>query len=165
MIIEYTKNMGGVDRADHYVASYALMRKSLKCWHKLFFWLVEVAVVNSYILYQQSDDTENATHLQFRRKLILQLVGDVRNQERPRTGRPSTMDREERLNRKQHFSEQLPGGELRGCAVCSNRKVRGGRRQTVYFCKTCTRQPGLHPSKCFERYHTMKDYKAAPTAN
>jgi len=58
----------------------------------------------------------------------------------------------------------LHDGKLRDCAVCSNCKVHGGRQQTVYFCKTCTCQPGLHPSKCFERYHTMKDYKAAPTA-
>jgi len=163
MIIDYTQNMGGVDRADHYISSYAFMKKSLKWWRKLFYWILEVAVVNSFILFQQSDTTSDATHLQYRRNLISLLVGDIRNQDRSRKGRPSTMDREERLNKKPHFPDQLPDGKLRDCAVCSNRKVHGGRRQTVYICKTCTRKPGLHPSRCFEIYHTVKDYK--PSGN
>ena len=37
MISEYTANMGGVDKADHYCTSYAFAQKSLKWWRKLFF--------------------------------------------------------------------------------------------------------------------------------
>ncbi|KAM7315674.1 piggyBac transposable element-derived protein 4-like [Ixodes scapularis] len=37
VICDYTENMGAVDRADHYCASYAFCRKSLKWWRKLFF--------------------------------------------------------------------------------------------------------------------------------
>lgn len=39
---DYTAKMGGVDRADHYCASYNFSRKSLKWWRKLFFWILEV---------------------------------------------------------------------------------------------------------------------------
>lgn len=37
VICDYTENMGAVDRADHYCASYAFSRKSMKWWRKLFF--------------------------------------------------------------------------------------------------------------------------------
>jgi len=49
-LLEYTKHMGSVDRFDHYCSSYAFTRKSLKWWRKTFFWLVKVAVINSFIL-------------------------------------------------------------------------------------------------------------------
>ena len=28
------------------------------------------------------------------------------------------------------------------------------------YCKTCNRKPGLHPTVCFERYHTVVDFRA-----
>jgi hypothetical protein len=44
--------MGGVDKADQYCGCYGFTRRSsYKWWRKLFFWLMKVAVVNSYILY------------------------------------------------------------------------------------------------------------------
>jgi len=50
-IIYYTKNMGGVDRADYHCASYNFGRKSKKWWQKMFFWVFEVAVVNTFFVY------------------------------------------------------------------------------------------------------------------
>ena len=51
MVLEYTANMGGVDRADQYASTYCFLRKSLKWWRKLFFWGFEMCVINhtSYI--------------------------------------------------------------------------------------------------------------------
>lgn len=37
VIWDYTKNMGAVGRADHYIASYGFTRKSIKWWRKFFF--------------------------------------------------------------------------------------------------------------------------------
>lgn len=37
VICDYTENMGAVDRADHYCASYAFSRMSMKWRKKLFF--------------------------------------------------------------------------------------------------------------------------------
>jgi hypothetical protein len=36
-VLDYTKHMGGVDRSDHYCATYAFIWKYLKWWRKLFF--------------------------------------------------------------------------------------------------------------------------------
>ena len=95
LIIDYNKQMGGVDRADQLCTSYNFARKSVKWWRKLFFWLLETAIVNSYILFnKQRSRGEQLTHLKYRRQLIMQLVGDVRNRQR-RRGRPSTRDKAE----------------------------------------------------------------------
>lgn len=51
-IQNYTKFMGGIDRADQYCGPYGFTRKTYKWWRKLFFWLVEVCIVNSFILYK-----------------------------------------------------------------------------------------------------------------
>ncbi|XP_023724806.1 piggyBac transposable element-derived protein 4 isoform X2 [Cryptotermes secundus] len=50
-VLDYAKHVGGINRSDHYCATYAFIRKSLKWWRKLFFWCLEVCIVNSYILY------------------------------------------------------------------------------------------------------------------
>jgi len=160
-IIQYTAKMGAVDRADHLCTSYNFARKSVKWWRKLFFWMMEVASTNSFILFrlcQQMKNERPLTHLQYRKQLITALVGRVRNRRR-RRGRPSTRDDAERLNQQQHFVGQLDKGKSKDCAVCSNRKVPGERKKTVYYCKTCARHPGLHPTTCCEKYHTVVDYK------
>jgi hypothetical protein len=41
-------------------------------------------------------------------------------------------------------------------AVCSNRNMKGGRRETSFYCNTCPRKPDLHPNKCFAIYHAVK---------
>jgi hypothetical protein len=51
--------MGGVDISDQYISSYNFIRKSKKWWRKMFFWLLEVAVVNSFILYNFSAATKS----------------------------------------------------------------------------------------------------------
>ena len=158
VIVNYTRRMGAVDRADHYCASYGFMRKSLKWWRKVFFWLLEVAVVNSYILFKHNQTDKTIRHLKYRKNLIRQLVGSQRHiAQRP--GRRSSLDEEERLTKKPHFIEQLPRNNTKDCAVCSDRKTPGMRRKTVYCCKTCTRKPGLHPGDCFEKYHTKTIYR------
>ena len=60
----------------------------------------------------------------------------------------------------EHITDSESESEsTKDCAVCSNRKLKGQRRETVYFCETCTRKPGLHPGTCFKNYHTLEKYK------
>lgn len=161
-IIDYTRHMGAVDRADHYCASYGFTRKSLKWWRKMFFWLFEVAVVNSFILFnlhREQIGLKPVSHLTYRKALIVQMVGDIRNISALRRGRPSSGDVEERLNKQPHFIAVTEKKSSKDCAVCSDRKVKGGRRETNFYCETCTRKPGLHPGNCFKKYHTEKKYR------
>ncbi|XP_047361946.1 piggyBac transposable element-derived protein 4-like [Vespa velutina] len=156
MVLEYMANMGGVDRADQYASTYCFLCKSLKWWRKLFFWGLEMCVINSYIIYRISKQTNNETpmtHHKFVKVLIDQLRGDFRES---RT-RPSTSSADNRLENKLHIPDV--GQRKRDCIVCSDRKTPGGRRQTTYYCQTCTNQPAMHFGECFKVYHTVLNYK------
>ena len=69
VVDEYNYSMNGVDRADQYTVYYAFVRKSRKWWRKLFFWLFEVTLVNSYILYRISVPSPKS-HFHFRRSIV-----------------------------------------------------------------------------------------------
>nr|CAB3267317.1 GDP-L-fucose synthase [Phallusia mammillata] len=153
VVCDYTANMGAVDRSDHYCASYSFTRKTLKWWRKLFFWLLEVGIINSFLLFKKIHGRPTR-HIQYRNELLRQLVGDVRNTER--RGKPSSTDHEERLRKVPHFIEKAERGHNRNCLVCTSPKE---RKSTLFYCETCERKPALHPGKCFKRYHTLKNYK------
>ena len=50
-INDYNHFMGGVDLANQYREVYELHRPTLRNWWPLFFWLIDVIVVNAYRLY------------------------------------------------------------------------------------------------------------------
>ena len=80
VVNEYNHSMNGVDVADQNSVYYRFIRKTRKWWRKLFFWLLEVTVVNSYVLYQAHAARLNIrplTHLQFRRKLVEALALNI----------------------------------------------------------------------------------------
>ncbi|XP_046827867.1 piggyBac transposable element-derived protein 4-like [Vespa crabro] len=158
IVIDYTKNMRGVDRADQYAATYCFLRKSLKWWRKLFFWEMEMCTVNSYILYTSVKKINNEkpmSHLKFVKLLVDQLIGNFRQNSTSReyTYTPNT---EGRLKNHLHI---IRSETKKDCVVCSNRKIPGERRQTHYFCDTCLKKTRLHIGNCFERYHTLDDHK------
>ena len=164
-ISKYTENMGGVDRADQYCSSYAFNQKSVKWWRKLYFFIFDVCIVNSFLLYkiQMSKlGKKQLDHRQYRKQLCEQLVCGVRVKLRVKRHRPSEKENEvpERLkNDKVHIINRIPENRVRECAVCSDRYGAGGRKTAAYFCKTCPGNPALHPHDCFEYYHTKVDYK------
>ena len=71
VIIDYTSQMGGVDHSDHYCASYSFTRITLRWWRKLFFWLLEVSVVHSFITFSEIHGIQNARQLRYRNNMIM----------------------------------------------------------------------------------------------
>jgi hypothetical protein len=51
MHVEYTTHMRGVDVADQLRASYSTQNRSHKWWHRIFFFLLDMTVVNMFIMY------------------------------------------------------------------------------------------------------------------
>ncbi len=151
VIVDYTKHMGAVDRADHFISSYQFMRRSKKWYRKIFFWLLEISIVNSYLLHTAvqrkvyNKDNKALTHKQFRKQLIEELIEPKISKENLTLSHhkypifPTGM----------HFIERTRKGKR--CVVCYKN---GLRSETIYFCKTCDHKPYLHPDKCFEKYHT-----------
>ena len=159
MVELYNKNMLGVDKMDQLATYYSFLRKSVKRWRKVLFWLLEVSVVNTYIVYTttlgQFGQQPRSSRLQFRRELILQLFAHrLQLQHQAATG-PTSISF---LNDSVQFltSQWNPkGGRRRDCRVCT---VGGRRRTPAYFCVICSYRPCLHPGCCFRIYHTRENF-------
>lgn len=134
------------------------MRKSCKWWRKHFLRGLEVSVINSYILCKVSTRTENRTPVSHF-LLVARLVDNFHDAAQSKPGRPLTFDKEERLNGKLHILRHCENVRSKDCSVRSNRKIKSVRHQINYFCDTCTQKPGLHVGECFEKYHTLENYK------
>ena len=52
VIADYNQYTLGVDKLDQLMAYYSFLHKSVKWWRKMF-WLLEVMVINSYIIYRK----------------------------------------------------------------------------------------------------------------
>jgi hypothetical protein len=74
-IDDYNQNMGGVDLANQFREAYETHKPSLRNWWPLFYWLIDVACVNSYILYRlHTTEKHPLSHLQFRQELARKLL-------------------------------------------------------------------------------------------
>ena len=146
---EYNKYTLGVDRMDQRLSYYQFTHKSVRWWRKVFFWMLDVAVVNSYVLYTKHTDARRKyTHKEFRRELVLALCEEARAA-RSRYHCPDyTLER----LRGNHFP--AVASTRRDCRVCSVRGAEGQRHLTTTYCSTCTDHPHLCIGECYEKYHT-----------
>jgi hypothetical protein len=72
----YTQYMGGVDRSDRMVRTYSVSRKSKKWWYRLFYYLLDTSLANSFILYQLSRNHDELSELNYLKQLALTLIED-----------------------------------------------------------------------------------------
>ena len=142
---------------DQLVSYYSFLHKFVKWWRKVFFWFLEVVVVNSYIIYKEfalERSERPVRHIQYQRQLILSLLEPIRTMAVPRSG-PRSAQRVQFLQPAKHFLQK--GKKRRDCVVCSDRQG-GTRHLTHYQYATCSDNPFLCPSECFEAYHTQCHY-------
>ena len=140
--------MLGVDKMDQLATYYSFLRKSVKSWRKVMFWLLEVSVVNTYIVHTtrlRHLGQQPLSHVQFCRKLILQLVAYRLQLPPPSRLGPHVYFSLERLCQVPHFSEESEWRrDFRMCSIVSHR-----RRTTAYFCVTHSNRPHLNRERCF----------------
>ncbi|CAB3231896.1 unnamed protein product [Arctia plantaginis] len=74
-IADYTLHMGGVDHFDHFCSPYPTGRKSRKFWMRLFFFMVDAAVINAYILFLSKHAQRDSAHREFRLRLAREFIG------------------------------------------------------------------------------------------
>ena len=159
MVQDYNVHMLGVDKLDQLMSYYCFLRKSVKWWRKVFFWVLEVAVINAYIVYKElalKRGERPMSHLAFRRCLIEHLSEPMRSSAVPRSRSGRVAQNIERLRPERHFLEKVD--RRTDCSVCSGRVQGETRHLTLYRCKTCSDKPPLCPAPCFEQYHTLKNY-------
>lgn len=102
LVKRYNDHMGYVDKMDMLKACYEVDRKSKKWWHRIFFYFVDVSLVNAFILYTKRTDSPAKLSLKlFRLSVALGLVGAEPNS--CKRGRPSSVS-----TSSNHFKRTVP---------------------------------------------------------
>ena len=145
----YNKNMGGVDLADQMRRFYTCTHKSSRKWYYRLFWFcLDLAVDNAYILECCVRDREPAlprrTNKQFRKELASELLSKYNS--RQRSGRQAQNAPARLLQR--HFPDKLENDGQ--CVVCSKQHT---RKRSRFGCKDCG-NVHLCVSPCFRIFHT-----------
>jgi hypothetical protein len=161
-VADYNRYMGGVDLFDQHMAPYSISRKSRKWWIKLFYYFIESAIVNSFILHEQfckKKKVKGFSHLQFRSTLVNGLI-DVYSS-RKRRGPPPAAGFNRKRNdpkrkgpvqnciRLSNVGDHLPVviPTYRRCAFCSTKDK---EKRSNLLCKSC----GVALCKlCFAPFH------------
>ncbi|XP_043473692.1 piggyBac transposable element-derived protein 4-like [Leptopilina heterotoma] len=139
-VVEYNRNMGGIDNIDRQLSLTESVRKSMKWYRKLFFHLMDLALTAAYSLYKMNN--EYLSFPKFRLEVIRSILGISSFESIPRHSGLSRLTGN-------HFPKL--GNSDRRCQVCS---LKGTRKRTKYYCSTCT--TALCVTPCFEKYHTFE---------
>jgi hypothetical protein len=146
----YTLYMGGVDRSDRLIRTYSVSRMSRKWWFRLFYYFLDMAVANSFILYKSSPNHDELTELDYIKQLSLALIGTFSKDDKVQTGRKRRRERAPAIPRctsGNHWPLKLK--QRKDCDEC---KRKGSKRRKSYY--TC----GIHLciDTCFKSYHTRR---------
>ena len=64
-VIDYNTHMHGVDTADQYLAYYPFIRKTVKWPKKVFFYLLQCCLSNSYVTFLKNNPNSRKSFLDF----------------------------------------------------------------------------------------------------
>ena len=163
VVCDYNLSMGGVDKSDQMLSCYPIPRKRTKKYYKkMFFHMLDIAVWNTYILYEKSGKGKKTlSPLNYRVNLVRALIEKYRSDLPPSSaGRPSNFPQPTRFSGS-HFMELIPPSDkkaapTRRCIVCARKRDSKGkkvRKESRYQCKLCKESLCVVP--CFEKYHCM----------
>ena len=164
----YNKYMGRVDCNDQLLQYSAFNRRSLKWSVKVTFCLLNLAMINAFILYNEWHKLNSMlviTQYNFHLNVVKQLLHSVITKQKSRYVNPLPTD--ELCLSDKHFLGKIPipawkKKATRKCVVCNprerkiykNKNIKPPNRESIYFCKQC--DVALCVVPCFELYH--QDY-------
>ena len=123
--------MGGVDRNDQLRGYYNVRMKCRKLYKYIFLFLLDISIINAYILQKCFSNEEKIPDLKtFRVELAKSLIADYCSRKRP--GHPSTS------SAKRFSPSHFPvRGTEKGkrCHYCYNFKKT--RHETIWYCQDC----------------------------
>ena len=61
-IVDYNRFMGGVDKSDQLLSYYMFHHRTVKCWKRAAFHLLNLACVNAYIVYTETALSNKLIH-------------------------------------------------------------------------------------------------------
>ena len=147
----YNKYMGGVDLADARRKIYSCSRRSKKWWHRLFYYLLDVSVVNSFIVLNESPHCARRTQKAFILELAEQLMGHYNSRKRPSQSIGEAFPAQ---SLHVHYPKKSPN--CLQCRVCS---LEGSRKQSSVICASCNPEKDIHLciDPCFRIWHTKNN--------
>ena len=147
--MDYNHHMSYVDKGDRMAKSYSISRRTFKWTKKLFFHLLDLVILNSYILHS-SCGGKKMSHRDFRYTLVRNMLahaGPERRVPRP-LGRPPNI--ESHITRLEVCSSKhwpTPSETQLRCRVF---KARGVTQKVFVKCRKC--EVGL----CVKKKHVLK---------
>lgn len=150
-VIEYNKNMGGVDFSDLLIQNQAVHRKTMLWSRAAFFHLMDIAATNAYLLHKelcQENSQTPMTHRRFLEELTAQLCGvtiSIPPFQAPEQHLPV------RISHQTERSKRASYGR-RGCVYC--RKTNRKEQATPWKCHVCNVSLCLIADRnCFFMWH------------
>ena len=166
---DYNKYMGGVDVFDQHVAAFRVLRRVKKYWKSIFLDLIDMAVVNSYILCVSwcKSHPESAIasklgrtlgHLEYREQLVRELGSLEEAAPIPQARKRRVGEDQQTVDCPQHMPGMVTTNKRRRCYWCW--KVEQRETRSRVYCMTCKNRQGqplflcLEPSRnCFLAHH------------
>ena len=148
-IKKYVTYMRGVDRADQLRSYYKVRTRSRKPYKYIFWFLLEVAIVNSYIL------SKSSPFKSFRLQLAKELIGSYCS--RKLSGRGSNQRRPLQIL---HFPLKIGSTTTSAtkhkrdrCELCKKNKTRKDTSFRCHECNVWLCHTGDEETDCFYKWH------------
>ena len=163
-IVDYTKNMGGVDLSDQLMGYYHFLRPTVKWWRKLWVHQLNMLLMNAFILHSKFGD-EKLSHFAFRQRIAEYLLKSCAA---PPANEEQNMDDTDTRLRGRHFIERIPAqfGKrsyplvckvcFRGKKLSKSKGLPQRKKSTSFRCSSCRVPLCIEP--CFRLYHEKENY-------
>lgn len=149
----YNNHMGGVDTHDMHRQIYGIHRKNIKWWHRLFFGILDMAIVNAFVIYKEETGCP-ISQLDFRSEAARGLLSFSQKKliTKRRKLNYSIPETVRLTNVGVHFPKfNVPKGR---CQVCSKKKIDSRPTST---CSHCGVNLCCNNSKnCFAEFHSIE---------
>ncbi|KAK6323770.1 hypothetical protein J4Q44_G00061090 [Coregonus suidteri] len=152
-ILEYNKNMGGVDLSDQLITYFSAHRKTMKWYRTLFYHFVDIATTNSYIIHKdlcKVNKMQPMTHKEFTQALVAQLCEvSIETQSKPKNTGHTPVPIKPVADK----SKRSSAGRKR-CELC---KKSGHSKDTPWKCNECGVPLCVIPDRnCFHDWHNLE---------
>ena len=88
----YNSSMGVVDVADSKPKVYSCSRKSNKWWHRLYYFILDVSIINAHIIQSKTPNQPIMTQKMFRLELARELLCSHKSRKHRKRGRHFSTD-------------------------------------------------------------------------
>ena len=122
-IAEYNKFMRGVDLCDMFLELYRIYFKSKKWYMRIFFYVLDLATINGWLLYRRTLNKKSKQHMSlcdFKLDIATGLLSS--NKYAPKRGRPSQQDNPSKTPKKRK-KLSIQQNLLNGMVVVTNQAV------------------------------------------